>query len=399
MIWLVPAAWIGALAIAAPIVIHLLARPRAIEQPFPTLRFLPGTTSPALRRRRIDRRLLLIVRCAMLVAAAAAAAGPFLITRARRAAWNDRLIRETASDTAVPLRTAVQRAVSNLDAAPPGRREILIRSTFPLGSIDDADVAAIPAAIGLTFERVGTLPATADLAAVPVLTAPGSAGAPRSIARRIALDGARTTVVDGASQPATLPIEIVAPDGGAATLEAVLAERVVDAPADRRVRLITAGAAATAAAIVAVRTAWIADAISGVVRDAALQDAMAHETRVLASMPAPWHVVAANADGKPVVAAAEDADARLLVVTATAADRLATAVVIRSLLDARANRSVSTGADVVAIGDAKLGAWSRPAGPAAEPRRDTIVDDDRRAIWVFVLALVGLEAWMRRNDR
>jgi hypothetical protein len=398
MIWLVPAAWIGALAIAAPIVIHLLARQRAIEQPFPTLRFLPGTTSPALRRRRIDRRLLLIVRCAILVAAAAAAAGPLAITRARRAAWDARLIRETVSDTAVPLRAALQRAVANLDAAPPGRREILVRSTFPLGSIDDADVAAVPAAVGLTFERVGTLPSTSDVDAPPVL-ALDSSRAPRSVSRRVVLDGARTTVVDGASQPASVPIDIVAPGGGAATLDAVLAERVVDAPDDRRVRLITAGAPASAAAIVAVRTAWIADAIARVARDAALQDAMAHEAQVLAPMPAPWHLVAANADGKPVVAAAEDGAARLLVVTATAVDRLATAVLIRSLLDARANRPVPTSAEVVAIADAKLRAWSRAAGPAAEPRRETIVDDDRRVVWLLVLALVGLEAWMRRNDR
>jgi len=397
MIWLVPAAWIGALAIAAPIVVHLLARPRAIAQPFPTLRFLPDTSRPALRRRRIDERVLLLVRCAIVFAAAAAFAGPLIMTNARRAIRNARLIREIVSDTdAAPLRTNLWRAIADLDFAPPGRREIVVRSAFPIGSITDADIAAVPESIGLTFERSGALPATRTVEAPPVLASTVR------VSRRTVLDGPRTSVVDGDATATVAPIEIVAPADRRDVLGAVLAERVPATPPDRHARVLVTGAPSFAASVGAaepIRVPWIADAVARMARDRDLQDVMSRQTTSL-NAPAfnhePWHVVAVNRDAQPIAAAAADADGRLIVATADVDDDLALALFVRAALNAMASPARHE-ADVIAIGDAQLRAWTRPPGPAPAPRLDAVEIDDRRVLWIAVLMLMGMELWMRRR--
>jgi hypothetical protein len=402
MIWLSPAAWLGALAVTAPILIHLLARPRASRQPFPTLRFLPATTRAALRRRRVDEWWLLAIRCAIVLTAVAAFAGPLAITAARRAAWNARVIRETVSDGDVPLRTSLYRAIANLDLAPPGRREIVLRSTFPVDSITAADVAAVPPGVGLMFERTGFLPARRELDAPPILSR--SPEGLRQVSRRIVFDGARTIVADRATMPASLPIEIEAPVDVSRPLDAVLTERVW-APADHRVHLIVTGEPsfeASARSAAAVKVPWMADAIAAITHDRDLQQTIDRWTTPLPPAPfglAPWHVAMADRDGHPLVAAAAGADARLLVAAAKAGDDLATAVLLRSVLNAIAEAPAPAPLDVVALSDAQLRVWTRPAGPAPEPRVDTVGEDDRRLLWIVMAILMGVEWWMRQNDR
>jgi hypothetical protein len=402
MIWLAPAAWLGALALAAPVLIHLLARTRAATQPFPTLRFLPAMSQAALRRRRIDERWLLAVRCAIVLTAVSAFAAPLAVTRARRAAWNARVIRETVSDGDVPLRTGLYRAIADLDFAPPGRRQIVVRSTFPLAAITDADVATVPNGVGLTFDRTGSLQPRREFDAPPILS--GSADDPRQVSRRVLLDGVRTTVVDGRIRPASLPIEIDAPVDVSRLLNAVLNERVV-AAVDHRVHLIMTGAPSFDASIrsaAPVRAPWMADAIAAIAHDRDLREAIDRSTTPLPSTPfggGPWHVVAMDREGRPLVAAAAGTDARLLVAAANTGSDLVTAVLLRSLLNAIAPAPAAVAPDVVATSDAQLRTWTRPAGPAPEPRVDTVGEDDRRVLWIVMAVLMGVEWWMRRNDR
>jgi len=422
MIWLAPAAWIGALAVVAPIVVHLLARPRVEVQPFPTLRFLPALTAASRRRRRVDDLPLLAVRCGIVLLSAAALAGPFVLTSARRAAWDARVVRETVDADGDALRGALATAIATLADAPPGRRAIVVRSAFPIGSLSDADVAAVPRGIGLAFERTRRLPATRHVEAAGVLVRSAeasrfgdasrrSAEASRSetlVERRrrfVLLDATRTSVGDADASAEPAAIEIVAPAAARPALSAVLSERVLAAPADRRVRLLIAAAPDFGAQIAdarSVRVPWIADAIARIGRDpdvgAACRD-LGASLDAATFARAPWVVVAANRDAKPAAAAAADAAGRLLVATASPADALATAAIIRSMLNARAPASGVDGAEVAAIADAQLRAWSRPPGPAADPRANTIDADDRRALWIAVLFLLGVETWIRRNDR
>jgi len=93
MVWFFPAAWFALAALAAPLVIHLLAHHRARPLAFPTLRFIRPTRLAAIRRRALEDVVLLTARMGILAAAVAAFAGPLLVTPARRASWNARLVR------------------------------------------------------------------------------------------------------------------------------------------------------------------------------------------------------------------------------------------------------------------------------------------------------------------
>lgn len=75
-----PLLLLGLLAMAIPLLLHLLARSRAQEMLFPTLRFLRISMEKTARRRRVQHLLLMILRMAMLGALALAVAEP--ITRA-----------------------------------------------------------------------------------------------------------------------------------------------------------------------------------------------------------------------------------------------------------------------------------------------------------------------------
>ena len=193
--WLNPAALFALAAVAAPILIHLLIQRRAERFPFPTLRFLQPTRLAAIRRHLLEDLPLLAVRVALLAAAVAALAGPLLVTAARRQAWDRRIVRAIVregvgaelappalapperADQGRPLRPAphqertfagpslddgIRRAIVWLDAAPPARREIGLRRMLPTDRSRKADVAAIPADVGVRFgaDAQGTLPAT-----------------------------------------------------------------------------------------------------------------------------------------------------------------------------------------------------------------------------------------------
>ena len=59
-----------------------------------------------------------------------------------------------------PTASAARRSGST--TAPPARREIVIASPFPIGSITQADIAAIPPSIGVRFERTRHAAGDAD---------------------------------------------------------------------------------------------------------------------------------------------------------------------------------------------------------------------------------------------
>ena len=76
MTWLNPAAFVGLIAIAIPILVHLFGRRIAKRQRFPSLRLLlDARATPATRSRPSDL-LLLILRCAVILAAVLALAQP-----------------------------------------------------------------------------------------------------------------------------------------------------------------------------------------------------------------------------------------------------------------------------------------------------------------------------------
>ena len=78
MSFLAPLYILGALAIAAPIVLHLIRRTPKGEVPFSSLMFLSPTPPRLTRRSRLDNMLLLLLRASALALLALAFARPFL---------------------------------------------------------------------------------------------------------------------------------------------------------------------------------------------------------------------------------------------------------------------------------------------------------------------------------
>jgi hypothetical protein len=444
ILWHNPAVLFGLAAIAAPILIHILVQRRAEAFAFPTLRFLQPTRLAAMRRHLLEDAALLAVRAGIFTAAVAALAGPLIITPARRHAWDRRIVRAvvshggadlgppldlgppTRTEHAPPLRIAtgsipdgIRRAVAWLEASPPARRELVIASPFPIGSITAADIAAVPASIGLRFERAGALPAARTVDAGRVLATNGV------FDRDATLDGVRTLVRDTAApERAVWPIEIInAPDAQPAidaAVAAVLSQRVWAPAADRRARVVIAGSDRTLGPEPGprvrsdpgagpdprpIRTPWIGDAVAILTRDGDLQAAAARVAGGFAearfSTP-PWLTVAASGDGRPLAVAAVSGS-RLVVASAAPPDDLFTPLLLRSIANALGAGPNPAHAEVVPIADRWLRERERPPAPPAPPdagalRRED-ADTDRRWFWLAALSLLALETWMRRSRK
>lgn len=437
MLWLNPIALIALAAVAAPILIHILIQRSAERFPFPTLQFLQPTRLAAIRRHLLEDLPLLAVRVALLAAAAAALAGPLLVTAARRQAWDRRMVRAIVGDAVGaerapperadhgrPLRPAphqertfetvsladgIRRATAWLETAPPARREIVVASPLPIGSITQADIAAIPADIGVRFERTGALPAARTVADGRLLTSGGVR------AREVTLAGDRTSLREtAAADPMVWPIDIVAAKADQpaadAAIAAVLSQRVWAAPPDRRARLVLIDSGrdvarasrqdiAQAFRPAVIQQPWMADAVARIAGDRDLQEAASRVTAGLAGATfsaAPWQTVASAADGRPLAVAAGSATG-IVVASAAPAPDVVTPLLLRSIANAIAEVPDLQRAEVLPIADAVLQQWSRPAAPVTSPRIETVDQDDRRWLWLAVLGLLALEMWLRRS--
>src|ERR687893_19025 len=82
MNFLYPAFLLGALAVAVPVVLHLLRRDVAPELPFTAVRLLKKSPVERSRRRRLRDLILLAARVAALLLLAAAFARPYFAAAA-----------------------------------------------------------------------------------------------------------------------------------------------------------------------------------------------------------------------------------------------------------------------------------------------------------------------------
>ena len=449
MFWLNPAALFALAAVALPILIHLLVQRRAERLAFPTLRFLQPTRLAAIRRHLLEDPLLLAVRVALLAAAVAAVAGPLFVTAARRQVWDRRVVRATVVDTTITgesraenpaphqektfqgasIADGLRRAVLWLDAAPPARREIVVASSFPIGSLAGADIAEIPPDIGVRFERAGTLPVTRTASAGAVLTSEGT------YARDVTFTAGDTSVRESsAGGQAAFPIEIAASAAERpaidAAVTAVLSQRVWAAPPDRRARLVVLSSVAQGfpppladkpgeprrdapkpvgeggspasmigvSAVTLIQLPWMAEAVAQIARDPDLRATGARVATGLSDArftAAPWQILTSAGDSRPLAVAAGSAKS-LVVVTAAPASAVAMTVLLRSIANALAPPLDLQAAEVVPIDDTVLRGWSRLPMPVTSPRVESVDDDDRRWLWLAVLCLMAVEMWIRR---
>jgi hypothetical protein len=367
VVWAYPAAALALVAVVIPLLLHLFTRRRARPIQFPTLRFIQASRLASLKRRALDDVLLLAIRIAIVAAAAAAATGPLLITPARRRAWDARTIQRTIGDV-----RELRGAVAWLRDQPPGRREIVVRSAFPLGSITDADVALVPAAIGLRFERSSELPASRVAAAPPALTS----SADRShrvdaIEREVTLTRGGTSVREIRRSASAMPVEVIAPAGeqeaADAIVETILREHAPAAVAGRLARIELARRAIEKATI---RDPWMGAAAAHIIRDAKSHDPMKD-------------VGIGSVDG------------RLVIATSAHTGDPFVPVLIRAVFDALAPPFPTT-LEILAIPDRQLAAWSRPPAAAPPPAPESVGAGDRRWFWLAALGLLVVESIVRR---
>ena len=409
MMWTAPWALAGVLLLAGPLVVHMLLRRNARRLVFPTTRFLPRTRASAVRLRRPSDLGLLILRAGIVLAAVCACAQPVLLASWRSARWNQRIARAVVVDTSrsVPARTetarlaeqerqafasatfrtpdvreGLRRAVDWLSHTPPARREIVIVSDFQRGTIDAESLGALPGAVGVRFIRAG-----APAASAPLPTILGWRD--RSWEPRIALRGDAVDVTYAAGPPTDNPERSSAATRSSVAGFVTTREPAADAEA-AAAALAGAGSFGTAAsgdrrAVVAfagaqsggaeqpLSTSWMLSAALDVQRSSLLREAAAG-------------VTFAEQDGALVV----HTDVR-------ASSRSAPAVVRAVMLALRPTAIADPELETATISDADLAAWRRTPGPVE--RGGAVVSDgvESRWLWAVALALLGVEAWVRRR--
>jgi hypothetical protein len=126
--FLAPLFLLGVLAVAVPVIVHLVNRERRNAIAFPSLMFLRRVPYRSVRRQRIRHWALFLLRCLALILIAAAFARPFLDRRAERAAATgggprevvvllDRSYSMAYGDRWERARTAAQRQLASIGAA------------------------------------------------------------------------------------------------------------------------------------------------------------------------------------------------------------------------------------------------------------------------------------------
>ncbi|MEZ4247069.1 MAG: BatA domain-containing protein [Polyangiales bacterium] len=136
----IPLALLGALAVAAPVVIHLLRQRDVPVFRLPTVALLSRATAESRRKLRLRDRWLLFLRALAILAFALGAAGPWIAsTRAfddgRRASLalviDDSMSMARTEGGDALLSLAVARAVDQLDALPPDSEASLVLAGAP----------------------------------------------------------------------------------------------------------------------------------------------------------------------------------------------------------------------------------------------------------------------------
>ena len=440
MIWRHPWAWLGAAAVALPILIHVLSRGHARVHRFPTLRFLAPSRMLPTRRTRLNDRSLLAVRVAVLVAATAALAAPLLLTAGRtrsargalarvlivdtsasmqrapagggRAADSAfasarRLAAEATTSLVIPARDparALRGAVAWLEQQR-GRAEVVVFSDFQLGTLDSADLAAVPPRIGLRVVRVGA-PDTAQ-----AFERRASSGRGEIVLRASALAD-RTDAEWGAPAANAIAAEPLILSGSAERARAEAAARAAATvpaalPIDTGVAtaIVEPGYARRAELLRAATAPRSPGAMALVVRVAAdptLSEAAGRATLAATIDTTALVVVARTETGAPVVAAGQgsvNGRDHLLLFSLADAGSLSSAALISAATRARSVATPAAELEPATMSNDQLARWQRAPADVAASDAATSDESDGRWLWVAVLALLALETWMRRERR
>jgi len=444
VIWQNPWALLGLLAVAVPVLIHLLGRDKAPRHSFPSLRFIEIAELPPTRRTRLHDLLLLATRVLIFAVAAAALAQPLVLVASRRAAIDSRLARAIIVDTSASMQRPTPSAAHAVDSArsaakrlagdaqtsisietntpslaiggavawlesQPSRREIVIVSDFQTGALDSVAVAAIPTPIGLRavpisttgnvpLERRNLLRDASVIAHIDVATNPTvvswTLGARADSARsepRITLDATDRSLVEALMAGAkTL--------GVAAPIDSSLMVTVVFPSAADRDALMKRATRVSSQRLTEIVSRLLADSLIGSPREFA----MAPVARASSGDSRRLGPTLMSVAGSANAIAAEDTVGgahRLLVFSYDSVANVNTAMLIAAIRRASSTAPSIRELDPSTTPKAVIDSWQR--APSATPTRETVDStngpSDARWLWLVVLALLGAEAMLRRD--
>lgn len=430
MIFQNPWAWIGAAAIAVPILVHLLTRQRVDRTPFPTLRFLPVLPLATARRHRLTDLALLAVRCGVLLAATWALAQPYLVAAARRgdpataraivldtSASMSRLTgsgvraldeararvaslergprRSDATTTVESARLAlgVAGASAWLDRAA-GRRELVVVSDFQRGALGPGELTGLAPDITVRTVKIDVPEASASKAEATAV----SVGGGTTLVPTLQLLPDRTdvrwtaTAVSVMTRPPETSIQILAnpaerPYARAALQSAWRSAIPLSHALAPAIAIVFPGAPERAALRSAGRDLdqrWMFDLVASIRRD---------------------QVVARLTDGRPFAApvVAMVANTPTLLLLLDPADRVVHAAVIAAAARNLVAPDAVEELEPDSISPGELARWTDPRSrsASADARRRAIPPDasDGRWFWGLALLLIGVEAFVRRRRR
>ena len=426
IVWIQSGALIALVAMAGPVIVHLLRRHRAKRVPFPTLRFVVLAQAPAVRLTLPTDWRLMILRMLIVATAAAAWGQPLMITRQRQDRMQRTIARAIVIDTSlstVPvsaqlreaaaaerqggalttdvasddLRDAVRQAVGELGHLDAGRKEVVVISDFQVGAFSSGDVARVPSEIGLRLIAIGpprvppgSLSPFSLFAVDGVTRLTGTITVQGPATRlRIAAGGTSSAAPNISAAPGELPsverlLRTVARAGAAAP------------PANRPVGMAFEGVAEPD--VVPPKEPWMLDAILRMRDDDSLRRAAwaqpADSTRP--QLGGGWVTVATDRFANAVVAVA----ARGRELTAYVASRpsdLIAALALRSLLFAAAEPFDWKEREPERLSRSQLKEWNRPSTEIPPVRWQYQAPGDARSMWVAVLALLAIEQVWRRS--
>ena len=404
-----PIALLGLLALAIPIIIHLLGRHQSRVERFPTLRFIGMSRLNPTSRRRISDLLLLLVRMAIVAVAVLALAQPsFTSSRDDSARTTTRVVivdtsasmraltasgppasviarqiadRESANTIAERVETpspaaALPGAVAWL-ASKPGLREIVIVSDFQRSSLDTADLLDIPGDIGVSLHPV-VLSETKD----PLVA---QKQIPRSA--RDDTGGAQDDVGTFAG-----PNDVAGAD---ASWRAIGRQRPTDTTG--RIAIIYRefpGAARLHGQAVPIDSPWMASLVTTLQRDRTLAEA-AGQSSPKGAVRDGADTVAIGQLGRPIIVAGRN-NARLQFEVLDDPGSLVSAAFNDALMRAIAPQTPGAEMDPDSWTAEEIGRWQRAATPVEGTAPH---GSDGRWLWAAALGLIALETYMRSRTR
>lgn len=392
-----PLALLGLLAVAVPVIIHLLGRHQSRVIRFPTLRFIPLSRLEPTRRKRISDWPLLLVRMAIVALGAVALSQPYFACANRSgnaapATPSRVIVIDTSASMRRPVATgstmtaidSARRYVSSLGAdavettietadlaqsiagatawlaARAGARELLLVSDFQNSSLDAAAMSRVPQQVGVT---------TVVVPAVGPIDTPGPRERPAAEATEADSPGATIAwSAIGERLPVSGPSRI-----SIAYRDVIASDDVIREPQPLDVP-------------------WMRAIVSGLQRDRVLREAARREKGGRFS----WQYPIARNDAGQDVVIAERRDSRLRIGLLGDPGGLTSVALNRAVIRLMNPPMAAAELDTTRIPGAVLAAWNRKATPVAGPAANL---SDGRWFWLAALLLIGVEAWMRSRLR